>query len=478
MPTELTSHEHSLLDRAVVFSQGVKAANDRLPTQEELRRNLACSQHSAGLLRRYLSQNDIAALADKATARHAGHVARAIAGQAVDQPYLDNEEYLIRENARLNRNLEKLRRESNASRRVQRVLAANHAGYDDLLANIKKFVDALGDISIPVQAVKAATQLKVPPVREGHTEDAVLVCSDHHQGDVVRREDTSGFPEFDLVIGGNRWGYIVKQAKQILSLHRAVYPIKRLYIPILGDMANGELHGSRDGNALFLPGQVHFAYHMMKFGIEDLLTLVDEGTIEEIVLLFSVGNHTRLDLHMPIKHQAQRTMDWLIYQFLIERFRADKRVTIRETMSPFIFENIRNSRYCFTHGYGVGYKNSPDVQAKSISQFVALVRGLFDSPEFRKKNGIAGETFSRIVIGDIHVPTSFPRLLSNGSLNGQNELGVNWGLEPIPAGQWLFGVSDKHQQTWQYFLDCSHIQRENPNAYAQFAAEYAERLGR
>jgi hypothetical protein len=181
---------------------------------------------------------------------------------------------------------------------------------------------------------------------------------------------------------------------------------------------------------------------------------------------------------MPTKLQAQRTFDWLIYQFVIEKFKGRKGITIHDTMSPFIFESIRGHRYGFNHGMEVGYKNSPEAQAKSITSFINHTRALFDSPTYREHAGLQGATFDRFVIGDIHVPVSFPRLLSNGSLNGQNELGVNWGLEVIPAGQWLFGVSDDQIQTWQYFLDCTHIQRQEPNGYAKFAIDYQERFGR
>jgi hypothetical protein len=115
-----------------------------------------------------------------------------------------------------------------------------------------------------------------------------------------------------------------------------------------------------------------------------------------------------------------------------------------------------------------------------MSEFIDRARALFDSPEWRRANNLQNETFSRICIGDIHVPVSFPRLKSNGSLNGQNELGVNWTLEPIPAGQQLFGVADKHQETWQYFLECTHIQKEPDhfNKYGTFAADYAKEFGR
>ena len=391
-----------------------------------------------------------------------------------------NVEGYVEENAKLRSQIAKLRLDHNREKAYAKRLAENHAGFDDLLTNVKRFVETLGPISIPTSPVSALEPQAKAPVKEGHTEDAVLVISDTHFGDVIRPDDTSGFPEFDLTIAGNRFGYIADKAKKILAMHRAMYPIKKLYIPVLGDIGNGDLHDAPKSNRLFIPAQIHFSFNMVCAMIEDMYTLISAGVIEEIVLLFSVGNHMRMaeDKKMPTKFQAQRTFDWLIYQFVIEKFKGRPGVTIHDTMSPFIFENIRGHRYMFNHGMEVGYKNSPEVQAKSMSGFINHIRALFDSPVYRKATGLEGSTFDRVIIGDIHVPTSFPRILSNGSLNGQNELGVNWGLEVIPAGQWLFGVSDKQIQTWQYFLDCTDIQRENPNSYAQFAIEYEARYGK
>lgn len=395
-------------------------------------------------------------------------------------------EHYAKENARLRSQLEKSNRIVASERKTVKYLAANHAGYDDVLANIKEFVGIFGDYSIPLEHLKPNAPQTLAAVGLGHTEDAVLLLSDEHFGDVIRPDDTSGFPEYDLTIAGNRFGYVIEKAKQVLTLHRGMYPIKKLYVWMGGDVGNGVLHDSPNSNALFIPAQIHFSYHMLKFAVEDLLTLTEPDPItgvqivEEIVLLFSVGNHMRMDVLMPMKYQAQRTFDWLIYQFIIERFRTTPRVTIRDVMSPFIFENIRGHRHLFAHGTQVGYRNSPDAQQKAVSHFLALVRGLFDSPEWRKKNGLQGETFSRACVGDIHIPLSFPRFKSNGSLNGQNELGTNWTLEAIPAGQQIWGVTDAHQETWAYFLECTQIQRskEDFNNYGIFAADYTKRIGR
>jgi len=394
-------------------------------------------------------------------------------------------EHAVREHAKLLARVERLQLELNAARSHTRVLARNHAGWDGFLTEIKDFAQAFGDLQLPYEKITAMKSQLANPVSEGHTEDAVALWSDQHFGDRIRREDTSGFPEYDLNISGARWGYTVDKTKRILSLHRAAYPINRLYIWVGGDVANGVLHDAPNSNELFLPAQVHFAYHMLKFGIEDLLTLTepDENgvkVIDDIELLFSVGNHTRLDEKMPHKYQAQRTLDWLIYQFLIERFSGNPKVIVKQDMSPFIFETIRGHRHLFAHGLQVGFKNRPERQNSAISNFLSTIRSLFDSPEWRKVNKLEGATFDRACIGDIHIPLRYPRFISNGSLNGQNELGVNWGLEPIPASQWLWGVSKSHQETWHYEVESTKVQRQLKyrNKYAIFAEEYMSRFGR
>jgi hypothetical protein len=473
---KMTPHEHELLPKAIaIFKEKPEI------TQDDLKRELSCSSKSATVLHRFVIASEAVKRSEKFEKKHEKLVETALIQTAVgDKPYQNSEEYLIRENARLSRNLSKVKLDLDAEKKMRVHLSENHAGYDELLEKIQSFVKIFGDHNIEtanVSPMKADKRFK-PPVGADHTEDAVLLLSDTHYGDVIRDGDTSGFPEYDLFIGANRTGYVAEKACQVLSLHRAMYPIKNLHVWFGGDIGNGELHDSPNSNALSIAPQIHFSYHMLKFVVQDLLKLVDAGVVEHIILYFTVGNHMRYDIFMPHKYQAQRTFDWLIYQMLIEKFDGDSRITVQKAMSPYIFADIRGHRHLFAHGMQVGYVNKPEGQAKAVSSFIAGVRALFDSPVYRKKVGLEGETFSRACIGDIHVPIEFPRLIANGSLNGQNELGVNWTLEPIPAGQVLFGVSDKHQQTWKYFLDCTHVQRENPNPYAKFAEAYDTEFGR
>lgn len=369
-----------------------------------------------------------------------------------------------------------------------RIIETN-ASVDEMMSQIREIAQRLGEgFKLPISKVLPQQPAFKAAVSGSHSEDAVLLISDTHFGDVIRPGDTSGFPEFDLPIAGNRFGYTMEKARQILAIQRSAYPIKKLHVWFGGDMGNGDLHDAPLSNSLFIGPQVDFTFKMLKMGIEELasLTIPDPETgvrvVEQIELLFTCGNHMRESTakFMPLKYQAQRTFDWLIYQLLIEWFKDTPHVSITQEMSPYIFKNIRGHRYGFAHGMQVGYRNSPDAQCKSMDAFLKTIRSLFDSPEFRRKNGLDGATFSRMCIGDIHVPVCFPRLISNGSLNGQNELGVNWGLEPIPCVQQLFGVTGRHLQTFHYEINSTHVQRaaSDFNSYGYFAAEYEREFGR
>lgn len=484
MSKSLSKHERKLLRKAQKFFKKTILTAGRFPTHEELRLHLKCRDSSVSRIRSQIEADGIPGLDQKL------HELKGKVGQADKakkaaltiitgrKEYGSDRNYLIREMSRMQLKTEKLQLALMSERDKNKVLAQGHAGFDELREQVPWLLEKIDRFEVPATKIHTQKKQAIAPVRGGHTEDAVLLISDMHWGDVIRAEDTSGFPEYDCQIGANRFHYTITKAKQILAIHRAAYPLKRLYVPILGDCGSGGIHDLNISNQLLMLPMIDFSYHLLKFGIEDLLTLTESGIVEEIVLVFSVGNHMRLDDRMPLKLQAQRSMDWLLYRMLIERFKGHPKVKIVDQFSPFVKVDIRDHRYLFTHGTQVAYSNSPHQQIKTLDAFVTRVRALFDSPEYRKASGLEGQTFDRIVIGNIHIPIWFPRIVANGSLNGQNEIGVNWVLEPIPAQQWIFGVSKSHLNTWFYPLESGHIQRQGSNPYMDFTEEYLKRYSR
>ncbi len=78
-------------------------------------------------------------------------------------------EHYAKENARLLSRLKKIDLQLASERKAVKYLAANHAGYDDLKADIKAFVEVLGDFSInPTHEAPAHAQF-MPPVSGDHT---------------------------------------------------------------------------------------------------------------------------------------------------------------------------------------------------------------------------------------------------------------------------------------------------------------------
>jgi hypothetical protein len=373
--------------------------------------------------------------------------------------------------------LQKARIELTAERKQSKFLKKNVLWNSEDVAQIRA---AAGQFRFPITPVQ---RLKVDhtAITPGHSEDAVAIISDTHFGDKSRREDTAGVSQYNLVIGGNRLGYNTESIKQILNIHRAAYKLDTLHLAILGDICHGTLHGSEISNDIFLPGQVLFSYQILRMMIEDLYqSLVKSKIIGAINIIFSVGNHGRLDPDnpMPTKFQSLQTWDRLVYDLLIQEFKGRDRIRINDTFSPFVFENIKGHRYLFSHGLGVGFKNKQETQSKSISSYIAAARAIFDSSGYRASAGLRGTAFERAVIGDVHAHFDYPDLISNGSLTGNNELGLAWLLRPIEPGQVIFGVSKRHRQTWKYFMQSGDIGETNLNVYGQFAKMFLKTWGK
>jgi hypothetical protein len=373
--------------------------------------------------------------------------------------------------------LQKVRLELQAERKQSKFLKKNVVWTPDDVAQIR---EAAGRFQFPITSVKVVKSNHTS-LAHAHSEDAVAVISDTHFGDKSRREDTAGISQYNLVIGGNRLGYNTESIKQIISIHRSAYKIDTLHVAILGDICHGTLHGSEISNDIFLPGQVLFSFHVLRMMIQDLYqSLVKPKIVDEINLIFSVGNHGRIDPDspMPTKFQSLQTWDRLVYDLLIDEFKGTKNVRINDAFSPFVFENIKGHRYLFSHGLGVGFKNKQETQSKSISSYIAAARAIFDSQEYRAQTGLCGTAFERAVIGDVHAHFDYPDLISNGSLTGNNELGLAWLLRPIEPGQVIFGVSKHHRQTWKYFMQSGDIGETNLNPYGQFAKTFLKTWGK
>jgi hypothetical protein len=182
-----------------------------------------------------------------------------------------------------------------------------------------------------------------------------------------------------------------------------------------------------------------------------------------------VGNHPRLVPTMPSKRQAQLSLDWAVYKYLETKFEDDDQITIRIHPGQFGIVKHYDHRYVLEHGY----------QAKPGDALTERIRKMFDSPIFREATGLTGSSADMVIIGDKHRPESGTGYLVNGSLVGQGEYGVMLRLDPIPAVQWMFGLSKSHPTTFMYPLDVTSITSDEiDNPFSEYATQFMLEHGR
>ena len=76
----------------------------------------------------------------------------------------------------------------------------------------------------------------ITPSNTNHTEIASVLLSDWHVGEVINPDEINGVNKYNSVISANRVWELVQKIKKIISIHQKVYPISKIWLPILGDM--------------------------------------------------------------------------------------------------------------------------------------------------------------------------------------------------------------------------------------------------
>jgi hypothetical protein len=307
----------------------------------------------------------------------------------------------------------------------------------------------------------------VPPVKGGHFEYATCVWSDWHMSEVVRYQDANCINAYNSMIASNRIADLVTTTKQIIRLHQAMYPIKKIWIPILGDMINGSIHPELlITNDLSDPAATILTARLIEMALRDVLSLGIPIQVDCIV-----GNHPRMTAKMPTKAQAQTSYDWMVYEMVADAFKDEPNITVTVHTGQIAIVEHFGWRYVIEHG----------IEAKN-GQEEALedrIRALFDDPTYREATGLKGSSFDNIIIGNLHKPAFLERTVKNGSLTGQNELGQSWRLKPIRAQQLMFGISKNHVRTWQYPIDMTHIKSDKAtNPFSEYTKHFMRRHGR
>jgi hypothetical protein len=369
------------------------------------------------------------------------------------------------------RELERLKIRNNELSSINKKLARRGGGFaiDETIEELRTFlaIEKQQPFVVGPKAYKKAALRAESPFKKGHYEYAAGMWSDWHVSEVVREEDANFVNDYNSMIASNRVWKMVDKSKRILTGHMSLYPIKKLWLLLLGDMINGTIHDeAKFTNDLSDQAAVVLCSRLIQLAIMEMKTL---GIPIEIDCV--VGNHPRTTAKMPTKRQAHQSMDWVVYEMVANYFHDDDQVKITIHTGQMGMREILGWRYIFEHGI--------DVKSGGEDAFEDRVRGLFDDGSYRQATGLTGTTFDMLCIGNMHKPKWLERVLVNGCLTGQNELGVSWRLKMIRAQQFLWGISENNVRTWQYPIDVTRVKSEKAeNPFSEYTRWFLKKNGR
>ena len=155
------------------------------------------------------------------------------------------------------------------------------------------------------------TRINAQKDKDVSVEELVLLLSDIHAGEVIKKEEVQGLNEYNFDIVAQRLKYLSDSVRNIAKKKLTGYQFDKLHVLALGDWVSGTIHEEllegAEGN--IIEWTVNLAYVVAQM-LRELL--VD---FERIEFTGVVGNHGRL--HKKPRYKGRYVnWDYICYQLL------------------------------------------------------------------------------------------------------------------------------------------------------------------
>jgi len=272
-------------------------------------------------------------------------------------------------------------------------------------------------------------------------EEVGLILSDAHIGQEILKEETGGLSEYNLDIFKERVDRLKTATAEIVELHSCLYDLPILNIFCLGDMVAGMNDaGAWNQNYINLP-----IYEQFVEGTDAIAGMINYwlGLFKEIKFFGVYGNHGRMGRRGTEKEYVN--WDFLMYQFLMARFKDNPRVHFTVPKTWWIFEKIQNHKFLIVHGDNMRGETWP---ARALNIYESKMMGILkDVPDYT----IAGHYHSTAELS-----TNHGRVFLNGSFVGGDIYSLKDLQRSSKPEQKIFGIHGKRGVTWAYNLDLSY----------------------
>lgn len=301
--------------------------------------------------------------------------------------------------------------------------------------------EIMGLAQAPVDPPKWVIDTHAPASGPG---TPILLVSDVHWNEVVRREEVNGINAYNPELQVSRLRRAAERTIDLCFNHVAKPKYPGIVVVLGGDIVSGDIHDElvETNAAESIPTALDAASNLIAF----LRSLADK--FSRVFVVTAYGNHGRQHRSYRFKRHAYQSYDWLTYQIIARHFQdtADDRVRFMIPDGPDALISVAGRRYLVTHGDNLGVRGGDGI----IGALGPIRRG---AVKVSAQYGSLGLHYDTIVMGHWHQLIMLDDIVVNGSAIGYNEYARNGRFTPEVPRFALWGSHPRQGISYRYTVN-------------------------
>lgn len=297
--------------------------------------------------------------------------------------------------------------------------------------------------------------VKVPPYKKPKAhmseETLVLLIGDIEIGDIISKEETHGYGEYNFDIFRLYLQQYLDTIANITANKLSGYRFNEAQVIFLGDIVIGLIHDELVETAEFpVVDQVLYGEEVFSQFLTELAQLFPKVEVDCVF-----GNHGRLQKKKQYKHRYNN-FDYLLYHGIKNRCSLQKNLNFNIHRSFFFTKEIKGHNCLVLHGddikswAGIPYYGI-DRRVKQLTELVAS----------------RGEFIDYVFLGHFHQSSLLEKVKGKKIINGTFRPGDEYAIGSLGASgepaQWMFGMHEKRGLTFLFEILLDHAFIDNPN---------------
>lgn len=237
---------------------------------------------------------------------------------------------------------------------------------------------------------------------------AVIMLSDWHIEETVRKETVNGLNEYSLKIAEKR---AVTCAQNSLKLYQMVsfdHEVPNIVVWLGGDFISGNIHEELLAACSLPPIKAILKAQELIMGFLDLLL---RETKTNITVVCSSGNHSRITKKVHVSNEVGNALEYFAYSQLAQIYKKEKRLKFVIEEGYHTYVKVYDLTLRFHHGHFMKYQGG-------VGGITIPVKKAINEWNKAKKADID-------CVGHWHQFFDGGNFIVNGSLIGHSPYGIN-----------------------------------------------------